>query len=291
MATSSDEFDLIDFIAARAAPAANVPVGIGDDAAVIRTPNGDELLVACDTILEGTHFRIPEHDPRLIGRKSLAVNLSDIAAMAGRPTAAFVGLSLRRGRRFAEELMEGLIELAAEFDVSIAGGDTTSWDGPLAITVTALGEPTGAGPVLRSGAKPGDVLYVTGPLGRSFETGHHLSFRPRVAEAIRLHQSIPIHAMIDISDGLLSDLGHLCRASGVGAAIDLASVPRRDGAPIAEAISTGEDFELLFATPQDITDFDVIPIGKLTEQPELVESASGRLLSEFSSREGYRHSL
>ena len=140
-------------------------------------------------------------------------------------------------------------------DTALAGGDTNSWDGELVISVTLLGETTGRGPVRRNGAKPGDWLLVTGPLGGSIK-GKHLTFTPRVREALQLHAVAGLHAMIDISDGLSSDLNHLCDESGVGALIDAARIPidklvteicgRRALDPLMLALHGGEDFELLF---------------------------------------------
>src|SRR5262249_31388106 len=156
-----------------------------------------------------------EAGARRVGRKAMAANLSDIAAMAGRPVAAFAAVALPRtgSSQLAEDLYQGLREVADAFETPIAGGDTNSWKGPLVISVTVLGEAVGRGPVLRSGAKPGDWLLVTGPLGGSLR-GKHLNFTPRVREALQLHSLVELHAMIDISDGLAADVGHICEESG-----------------------------------------------------------------------------
>src|SRR5262249_6123317 len=165
----------------------------------------------------------------------------------------------RGGRALAEELYTGLREVADAFDTAIVGGDTNSWDGPLVISVTLLGEATGRGPVRRSGARPGDWLLVTGPLGGSIR-GKHLDFTPRVREAQRLHELVDLHAMIDISDGLAADLGHVCAESGCGAVLSAEVIPiapdaRQMGdsrSPLEHALQDGEDFELVFAvSPQD----------------------------------------
>src|SRR5436853_428773 len=189
----------------------------------------DLQILTTDMLLEGSCFLLAEAGPRRVGRKAMAVNLSDVAAMAGRPTAAVVSVGLPRqgGRALAEELYWGLREVADAFDTALVGGDTNSWDGPLVIAATVLGEPTGRGPVRRSGARPGDWLFVTGPLGGSIR-GHHLDFTPRVQEAQALHGLVHLKAMIDISDGLAADLHHLCSASGCGAEL------RADAIPIAE---------------------------------------------------------
>src|SRR5205823_1206400 len=146
-------------------------------------------LVTTAMLLDGSCLVLAEAGPRRVGRKAMAVNLSDIAAMAGRPVAAFVSVGLPRqgGRALAEELYQGLREVADAFDTAIAGGDTNAWDGLLVISVTVLGEATGRGPVCRNGARPGDWLLVTGPLGGSI-LGKHLEFTPRVREALRLHE-------------------------------------------------------------------------------------------------------
>ena len=214
-------------------------------------------------LLEGSCFRLSEAGPRRVGRKAMAVNLSDIAAMAGVPTAAVVSVGLPRsgGRELAEQLYLGMREVADAFDVPIVGGDTNSWDGRLSIAVTMLGEATARGPVLRSGAKPGDWIMVTGPLGGSI-LGHHLDFTPRVREALRLHELADLHSMIDVSDGLAKDLHHICEESRCGAVLIASAIPIADAArelsakdgrsSLEHALSDGEDFELVFTvSPSD----------------------------------------
>jgi thiamine-monophosphate kinase len=262
------EFELIAAIRRAAGSDPRVPLGIGDDAAVIQTAAGGQIVVAVDTLMEGVHFTFPEDDrdtdreagfphatPELAGRKALAVNLSDLAAMAARPLAAVVGAAFprRRGAEFARRVMDGCIALAQEFDVALVGGDTNTWDGPLMLSVTVLGEPTPRGVVRRDGARVGDWILVTGELGGSGRR-RHLEFTPRVREALALHESVPLHAMIDISDGLASDLHHILDESGVGAVIHGGQIPisaatamADDGhAPLDHALNDGEDFELLF---------------------------------------------
>ena len=165
------------------------------------------------------------------------------------------------GRRsLAQELSQGLRHLAAEFNTAIIGGDTNSWTGGLVMSLTLFGEVQAPGPVLRSGARPGDWLLVTGPLGGSI-LGKHLDFTPRVAEALQLHRLTVLHAMIDISDGLAGDLKHICEESKCGAVLHAESIPisaaafdlreTTSGTPLDHALTDGEDFELLFALAPD----------------------------------------
>lgn len=255
-----DEFTFIDWLRRRTPADPRVLVGPGDDCAVL-TPSPLPWLVTADMLLDGSHFHLHEAGARRVGRKALAVNLSDIAAMAGIPVAAIVTVGLPRHGppRLAQELQEAMRLMAAEFDTALAGGDTNSWDGGLVLSVTLLGVPTPPGPVLRSGARPGDWLMVTGPLGGSI-LGKHLDFTPRVREAQLLQQTVSLHAMIDISDGLAADAHHLCEESRCGAVLYAERIPIADAArqmtdertPLQHALSDGEDFELAFAvSPQD----------------------------------------
>ncbi len=267
-AHSHDEFGLISWIrdhVARQSPLPAVTLGIGDDSAAVRLASSlspdSECLVAVDMLLEGVHFETATATPQQIGRKALAVNLSDIAAMAGTPIAAVVSVSLPRrlSPEFARDLHAGLADLAAQFDVALVGGDTNVWDGPLVISVTVLGRPPEGGSVLRSGAQVGDAILVTGQLGGSL-SGHHLDFTPRVQEARLISEAVALHSMIDISDGLAADLHHILEESGVGAILHAPAVPISAAAiqaagaagqsgtrsALDRALSDGEDFELLF---------------------------------------------
>ena len=290
-----DEFDLIDWIRQRSQIRQPVELGIGDDTAVLAGPSpGEKLLVTTDMLIEGWHFTLDTASPGQIGRKALAVNLSDIAAMAGRPTAAFLSIALPKssGRSLAEGIYAGLLPLADEFGVTIAGGDTNSWNGPLVINVTLTGETTGGRAVTRSGARPGDELLVTGPLGGS-RGGREFSFLPRLAAAQKLHRLLDLHAMIDLSDGLSADLPHLARESGVCATLradhipihdELSSLPRDE--QIQRALSDGEDFELLIAvSPEDlariqqgVAGIPLFPVGR-------VEAGSGCFVEKGGNRQ------
>ena len=255
------EFDYIAWLRSQTPPAARVRIGPGDDAAAL-VPPARELLVTTDMLMDGTDFVLADVGPRRVGRKAMAVNLSDIAAMAGEPIAAVVSVALPpAARSLAEELYRGLRDTADAFGVPIVGGDTNSWNGPLVISVTAMGEATARGPVRRNGAKPGDWLFVTGELGGSI-LGHHLDFTPRVREALALHEAVELHALIDISDGLAADLNHVLEESRCGAVLVADAIPLSDAAralsrtsgttALQHALGDGEDFELVFAvSPSD----------------------------------------
>ncbi len=249
------EFDYIRWIRARTPASPRILVGPGDDCAVLGADAKRPWLVTTDMLLEGSHFVLAEGGPRRVGRKAMAVNLSDIAAMGGTPIAAFVSVGLPRAgaETIAEELYLGMREMADRFDTSIAGGDTNSWTGGLVVSITMMGESGPQGPILRKGAKPGDWLFVTGPLGGSI-LGKHFDFTPRVREAQALQNHAALHAMIDISDGLSADVFHLCEESGCGAVLIADRIPLSDAArqmpggqsALEHALGDGEDFELAF---------------------------------------------
>jgi thiamine-monophosphate kinase len=220
------EFAYINWIRRHTPHDPRILIGPGDDTAALNWPSDKPVLVTTDMLLDSSCFRLAEAGARRVGRKAMAVNLSDIAAMAGRPVAAVVSVGLPRqgGMALAEELYRGLREMADAFDTALVGGDTNSWDGPLVISVTVLGEATERGPVRRSGARPGDWLFVTGPLGGSIR-GKHLDFMPRIREALALHAAVPLRAMIDISDGLAADVNHLCEESRCGAVLRGENIP------------------------------------------------------------------
>lgn len=227
---------------------------LGDDAAVLGS-----RLASTDLLTEGVDFLLDDTEPELIGRKALAVNLSDIAAMAGTPTEILVACALPRSRdclELARRLYAGMTPLLEKYKVRLAGGDTNTWDGGLVLSITILGDVTGRGPLRRSGGRPGDRILVTGPLGGSI-LGRQFTFEPRVFESLYLHENHEIRAGIDISDGLSLDLHRLAVESGVGATLDRDAVPIAEDAKIRagqtgrdaleHALSDGEDFELLLA--------------------------------------------
>ena len=224
-------------------------VGPGDDCAVVAGDDTYDLLLKTDVVIEGVHFT-RDTPPELIGRKALARTLSDIAAMGGQPDHALVTLLAHPSRavRDAERLYDGMAELAEAFGVSIAGGETSSLpaDG-LIINVALTGRVRRGKAVLRSGGRPGDHLCVSGKLGGSFESGRHLTFTPRLelAEYLLSHDLRP-GAMMDLSDGLGSDLPRLAAASGCGYELDTKAIPCHPGISVRHAISDGEDYELLF---------------------------------------------
>ncbi len=221
--------------------------GIGDDCAVLKGTGPNPLLFASDMLVEGVHFRT-DSPPQGIGWKALAVNLSDIAAMGGIPRYAVISLGLpkRTPVSWVDRLYRGLNRCARRFQVNLVGGDTDRSPG-LVIDVAILGEVEKGRLVLRSGARAGDHLLVTGRLGGSLHSGRQFRFVPRVREARAIGARVRPHAMIDLSDGLAQDLVRLCEASQVGAQLKTAWVPRHPGCSLTQALNDGEDFELLMA--------------------------------------------
>lgn len=243
------EFDLIEKIKKKIPRSLQGSIGIGDDAGGF----GD-LLLASDTIADGVDFLNKKIRPELAGRKALAVNLSDIAAMGGKPTAFVINLGIPEdfSEKWIFKFYEGMMALAKKYKVSCLGGDISSAEQFFA-SVAILGQ-KGKRNILRSGAKSGDWIGVTGKLGGSI-LGHHADFEPRVREGYFL-ASAGVSSMLDISDGFLQDLGHILEASGKGAVLALESIPISNAAwrlsgkncrkALEHALSDGEDFELLF---------------------------------------------
>jgi thiamine-monophosphate kinase len=283
-----NEFDLINLIT-RSLPTNNsVVVGAGDDCAVLDLELRDRwLLFKTDAVVEGIHFPAGTR-PENIGHKALGRCLSDIAAMAGTPAAAVVTIALSRkfDPKFIEAVYGGMNVLARRHDVAIVGGETTTNPERLLISVAVLGwVPRGKG-ILRSGAKAGDAIFVTGELGGSL-AGKHLEFEPRLVEARWLAQHFPVHAMLDLSDGLAGDLRHILKASGVGAELLSSAIPISRSArrtakaesnakpPLLAALTDGEDFELLFAVPARVA----VPLldAWKKEFPKLALSCIGKI--------------
>ncbi len=275
----------------------DVLMGIGDDAAVLKF--GDKkLLITTDSLQEHIHFEWKNTSPFLLGRKSLAVNLSDIAAMGGKPLWAVISIAIptpflqRRGQgEVIQEFYRGLQSSAKEFGVSIVGGDTDHSKKDWKITITLLGEVKY--PIYRSGAKRGDDLWVTGFLGAAPKNPI-----PRVREGILLSQKKLAHAMVDISDGFLLDLEHLCEASSCGAQVSASALPV-DKKSLSFALSRGEDYELLFATsPKKRNEIlkvfrsiktKVSRVGKFVSKSKGVFVVDSHGQKMKFSRKGYQH--
>ncbi|MFB3919126.1 MAG: thiamine-phosphate kinase [Candidatus Velamenicoccus archaeovorus] len=252
----------------------SVVVGPGDDAAVIRGPKELYGLLTVDMLVESVHFKKGE-DLRRVGYKAVAVSVSDIAAMGGEPRFALVSAGLPRKdlARRAQALFAGLGQCARRYGVSVIGGDINR-SGRFVIDVFMIGEVEKKNLVLRSGAKDGDTIFVSGPLGGSQRSGRHLSFVPRVKEARFLVENFKVNAMMDLSDGLGMDLSRLCEASRLGAEIFEDDIPRNPGVKtMAAALGDGEDYELLFTlapaqarrlSAYSAGRFHFYPIGRMT---------------------------
>ena len=264
----------------------SVILGIGDDCAVLRSGNPDKyLLYTCDPVVEGVHYRRRDH-PRQIGWKAMARNLSDIAAMGGLPLWAVVSVGLRPNTdaRWVKELYRGLTAAARKFGCQIVGGDTTHVKHEQFVVVALIGEVERARLARRSGARVGDSVFVTGALGGS-RRGKHLTFMPRLNEARWLVSNFAIHSMMDLSDGLSSDLQRLVEVSqpGLGFEIHSAEIPiaRAARGRITAALHDGEDFELLFTIdPREVTalrqkwarkfDLELTEIGRVVRSRQKV---------------------
>jgi len=297
----------------------SVILGIGDDAAVFR-PGDMPLVVTKDMLVEGVHF-LPDHPPHLLARKSLSVNLSDLAAMGARPRFALFGLGIPTDTEndWLERFFRSLSEIASEHDITLLGGDITEAPS-LIISLTLLGE--GKDVIRRSGARPGDAVFVSGLLGEAAQ-GLELAKQgimwgaaagsdrflkafydpvPQVALGCRLAGHKVPTAMIDISDGLSVDLGHICEESGVGAEVEAAGLPispeLRQSSPAAEEMGLhgGEDYQLLFTvSPQVLENLIRIPLGhKITRIGSITEGEGMVLITADGSRQplvpkGFQH--
>lgn len=281
--------------------------GIGDDCAVLRIPPGHEALVTTDFSLEGIHFRRQWHSPESVGHRCLTRGLSDIAAMGGEPIAAFLSLALPRAlpQAWVNRFVKGLTSLAREYNVTLAGGDTAQSPAGILADIIVLGSVPRGQASLRSGARAGDRIYVTGSLGASaaalkqLRQGHkpgrshleHFLFpQPRLEAARFLRQKHLASAMIDLSDGLSTDLDHICEASGVGAELWEDAIPRatvgKSKVALEFALHGGEDYELLLtapeskSVPQQIAGISLTKIGRVTAGRGmfLVDQASRKTL-------------
>ncbi len=285
----SDEIDFVEQLKRQFAVMAPVATGIGDDGAVLTNSDDSQTVAVTDMLLDGVHFDLSHTPADSIGRKAVAVNLSDLAAMGCRPTAAFVSIAVPKIAKtdlFLRELYQGIQGISEQFEFTVAGGDTNSWEGPFAINVCMTGEPFAGRAILRSGARPGDSLLVTGALGGSLASGRHLSFEPRLGVSERLVNTGNVNAMMDISDGLAIDLHRMMRASDTGAVLTAQNVPIHQDVDtvlsfeqrLQAALSDGEDFELLLAMPKDSVaaaqqlvlyecGLALTVIGKVTHEP------------------------
>lgn len=285
----------------------DVRVGIGDDVAVVEHAGAHDLLLTSDAVIENIHF-LPDAPAEQVGHKAIGRILSDFAAMGGEPLWALVDLvaPAETPVEWAESVYRGAAQLASRFNLAIVGGDTTG--GPVReLHVFGVGRAPAGEAVLRSGAKPGDRLYVTGELGGSL-AGRHLNFEPRVAEGTWLREGRWATAMMDISDGLIVDLERLLERSGVGAVLHAERVPvseaaralKGDRSPLDHALGDGEDYELLFAVPADRSGgfeaawkgrfgLSCCAVGEITSETGRLDilDRAGRLLKPGQA--GYEH--
>lgn len=275
-----------------------VVTGIGDDCAVLRISPRQEVLVTTDFTLEGIHFRRDWHSPESVGHRCLARGLSDIAAMGGIPLAVFLSLALpsELPQDWTTKFIRGLAKLARRYEVSLAGGDTAQSPRGILADIIVLGSVPRGKAVPRSGARPGDRLFVTGSLGGSSDAvvrmqkrprikldpkhyPRHFSPEPRIQIGKLLREKGLATSMIDTSDGLSTDLSHICEESGVGAELDLEKIPRatvgnpRHPVNVELALHGGEDYELLFTSPArkrippEVAGVTVTEIGRITRGP------------------------
>ena len=276
-----------------------IAAGIGDDCAILQIPAGHQTLVTTDFSLEGIHFRREWHPPEVVGHRCLTRGLSDIAAMGGIPVAAFLSLALPQDlrQRWVDQFVKGLLQLADRFHVSLAGGDTAQSPGGILADIVVIGSVPKGKAIRRSGARPGDCIYVTGALGgaagtlkllfsgrklRPVDYPRHFYPVPRIDAGRFLSEKGLASAMIDLSDGLSTDLGHICEESGVGAEIQSDAIPRAEiGKPAREvdlefALHGGDDYELLFMAPSGrrvpsrIEGVDITQIGHVTRHKRLI---------------------
>ncbi|MFA5389348.1 MAG: thiamine-phosphate kinase [Candidatus Omnitrophota bacterium] len=240
------EFNFIKRISSGTRLSSGVIKGIGDDAAVLKCTGNRYLLFTTDMLVEGKHFS-KSHKPYLVGKKSISCNISDIAAMGGRPVSFVISLGApgNLDTKYTDELYRGIEETAKKFRIDLVGGDTVASE-KIVLNIAMLGEVKKKNLVLRNGAKKGDAVFITGAIGGSIKR-KHLVFTPRLEEAGFLVKNFKINSMIDVSDGLLADLGHILEESHKGAVIYENAVPvSREAKGFDQAVRDGEDFELIF---------------------------------------------
>jgi len=296
---STGETEIVQYFAAKGKLSrTKFPIGIGDDMAQIKLPQGNSVLITTDMLLDGVHFDTRKATLEQIGYKSMATSLSDCAAMATIPLAAVVSVALPRnfGSAKLKKLHRGILIAAKKYNCPLVGGDITSWAKPLAVSVAMLSRPGATKPVRRSTAKAGDIICVTGTLGGSI-VKRHLEFEPRLKEALAIAQA-GANAMIDISDGLSTDLNHICRLSKKGAIIYADKIPvSRNARTIDAALNDGEDYELLFTIGQKNFErlkkhwhfkVKLTAIGKMTGGPSVkIKMPDGKIVDLLP--EGYDH--
>jgi thiamine-monophosphate kinase len=290
---------LISRIRGHATRRRGIAAGIGDDCAILQIPAGNQTLVTTDFSLEGVHFRREWHPAEAVGHRCLARGLSDIAAMGGVPVAAFLSLGLPQNLRqsWVDQFVKGLLRLAERYDVSLAGGDTAQSPSRILADIVVVGSVPKGKAIRRSGACPGDSIYVTGVLGAAAATlkllfagrklrpadfPRHFYPTPRIEVGRFLREKGLASAMIDLSDGLSTDLGHICEESGAGAEIRSDAVPRADigklghQVDLQSAVHGGDDYELLFTAPSSkrvparIADVDITQIGHITRGKQVI---------------------
>lgn len=291
------EFGLIERIKKNIRLDASVVKGIGDDCAVLGLDKNHYQLFTCDMLVEGVDF-LRKEGPYLIGRKSLAVSISDIAACAGIPRYCLVALGIPKNTRveFIDRFLKGMLDLAKEYKINLVGGDL-SRAGKLTIDVSMLGIVEKNNLLLRGNAKKGDIIFVTGPLGGSI-FGKHMRFIPRVKEARFLVKNFKVNSMIDISDGLAADLGHILKQSRKGAIIYEFLVPlAKTARGFNDALHMGEDFELLFTASRKeakyiargMRGFYFYPIGEITSEGYGLTLVDKRNREIKIKPKGFRH--